>query len=175
MRITKENIFDEIKKKKNYLEVFKSDLVDKVKDEDGWTPLHFLAQEGVKEVLSHPSVDKVKGNYGWTPLHWLAWEGVKEVLSHPSVDIVKDNNGATPLHELAYNGVNGVFNHISIDQVKDNQGWTPLHRLAHYGHITEEDLRNKYPWYKKEIGSVYEAVEEIINTPKSIQFILEDS
>ncbi len=35
-------------------------------------------------------------------------------------------------------------------------------------------LRKKYPWYKKEIKDIKEAVDEIVNTPKSIQFILED-
>jgi len=113
--ITKENIWDEIEKK-NYLEVLRSDLVDKVKDQ-----------------------------YGQIPLHELAWYGVKEALHHPSVD-----------------------------QVKDHDGWTPLHYLAQYSYITIEDLRKKYPWYKKEIKDILKAVNEIVNTPKSIQFILED-
>jgi len=116
--ITRENIWKKIKKKKNYLEVLKSDFVDKVKDDAGWTPLHWFARNGVK---------------------------VKEVLNHPSVDKVKDHYGDTPLHEL-----------------------------AKYKHVTIEDLRKKYPWYKKEIKNVYKAVEEIVNTPRSIQFILED-
>ncbi len=115
--ITEDNIFDEIEKK-NYLEVLKSDLVDK---------------------------DKVKDKYDWTPLHLLARRGVKEVLSHPSVDKVRNDLGDTPLHFLAY-----------------------------WGYITIEDLRKKYPWYKKEIRSVYKAIDEIVNTPKSIKFILED-
>ncbi len=144
MRITKENICNEIEKK-NYLEVLKSDLVDKVKDNKGQTPLHHLAWNGVKEVLDHPSVDKVKDKFGWTPLHELAWEGVKEVFSHPSVD-----------------------------KIKNNERRTPLYLLARYSYITEEDLREKYLWYKKEIRDIEEAVEEIVNTPKSIQFILED-
>ncbi len=141
--ITKENIFEEAKRCN--LEVLKSDLVDKVKNQHGWTPLHELALKGVKEVLNHPSVDQVKNSYGSTPLHWLARYGAKEVLSHPSVD-----------------------------QVKDIYGYTPLHILTHKDCLTKEDLRKKYPWYKKEIRSVYEAVEEILNTPASIRFILED-
>ncbi len=116
MRITKENIWNEIKEKNNYLEVLESDLVDKIKDEDGWTPLHLLAYRGVKDVLHHPSVDKVKDKY-------------------------------------------------------DD---TPLHLLANYRYIIEKDLIKRFPWYKKEIKSVYKAVEEIVNTPRSIQFILED-
>ncbi len=97
------------------------------------------------EVLRSGFVDKVKSNNGWTPLHNLAWRGVKEVLSHPSVDKVKDDFGDTPLH---------VF--------------------SRFDYFTKKDLRKKYPWYKKEIKSVYKAVNDIVNTPKSIQFILED-
>jgi len=175
MIITRENIWKKIKKKKNYLEVLKSDLVDKVKDKYSWTPLHELAWRGVKEVLSHPSVDQVKDNNGATPLYVLAWKGVKDVLSHPSVDQVKDNNGATPLHDLAWNGVKEVLNHPSVNKVKDNKGQTPLHFLAHRNHLTKEDLREKYPWYKKEIKDILKAVKEIVNTPASIRFILEDS
>jgi len=115
--ITEDNIFDEIEKK-NYLEVLKSDLVDK---------------------------DKVKDKYDWTPLHLLARRGVKEVLSHPSVD-----------------------------KVRNDLGDTPLHFLARYRYITKKDLRKKYPWYKKEIKDILKAVNEIDDTPKSIQFILED-
>ncbi len=113
--ITRENIFDEIAKG-NYLEILKSDLVDKVKDK-----------------------------YDCTPLHRLAWDGVKKVFDHPSVD-----------------------------KVKNKYGDTPLYVLAHKNCLTKEDLRKKYPWYKKEIRSVYKAVEEIVNTPTSIRFILED-
>ncbi len=115
MRITKENIFEEARRCN--LEILKSDLVDTVKNHDGWTPLHDLAYEGVKEVLNHPSVDKVK----------------------------------------------------------DHDGDTPLHDLAHWGYLSKEDLRKKYPWYKKEIKEIKEAVDEIVNTPTSIRFILEDS
>ncbi len=145
MRITKDNIWDEIEKK-NYLEVLNSDIVDKVKDDYGQTPLHHLALKGVKGVLQHPFVDKVKDTFGNTPLLELAYKGVKEVLDHPSVD-----------------------------KVKNNVGKTPLHLLARYCYLTIEDLRKKYPWYKKEIKNIYKAVKEIVNTPRSIQFILENS
>jgi len=71
MRITKENILEEARK--NNLEVLKSNLVDKVKDDRGVTPLYLLAWYGVKEALHHPSVDQVKDHDGWTPLHELAY------------------------------------------------------------------------------------------------------
>ncbi len=143
MIIIKDNIFEEARRCN--LEVLRSDLVDKVKDEDGWTPLHWLAYRRVKEILDHPFVDKVKDIGGNTPLHVLAWNGVKEILSHSSVDKVKNRHGATPLHALA---------------------WRDF--------LTKKNLREKYPWYKKEIKDILKAVNEIINTPKSIQFILED-
>jgi len=173
MRITKDNIWDEIEKKNN-LEVLKSDLVDKIKDSYGWTPLHLLAISGVKEILSHPSVDKVKDNFGYTPLHRLARYGVKEVLNHPSVDQVKDKKGWTPLHILADRGIKEVLSHPSVDKVKTILGSTPLYCLAYWSHLTKENLRKKYPWYKKEIKDIREAVEEIVNTPTSVKFILED-
>jgi len=69
--ITKKNIWKEARR--SNLEALKSDLVDKVKDKYGWTPLHNLARYGVREVLDHPSVDKVINMYGQTPLHLFAW------------------------------------------------------------------------------------------------------
>jgi len=143
MIITEENIFEEAKRCN--LEVLKSDLVNKVKNQHSWTPLHELALKGVKEILSHPSVGKVKNSYGSTPLHWLARYGAKEVLSHPSVDKVKNKYGDTPLHILAWRDI-----------------------------LTKKDLRKKYPWYKKEIKDILKAVKEIVNTPTSVRFILED-
>jgi len=104
------------------------------------------AKKSNLEVLKSDLIDKVKDRFDRTPLHILAWYGVKEVLSHPSVDLVKDHFGRTPLH-----------------------------KLANWGHLTKEDLRKKYPWYKKEIKDLEEAVNEIVNTPTSVRFILEDS
>jgi len=142
--ITKENIFKELAKGR-YLEVLKSDLVYKVKD-----------------------------SYGWTPLHELAWKGVEDILHHPSIDKVKDYEGRTPLHILAYNGIIEVLDHPSINKVKDNTGMTPLHFLANGHYLTKDDLRKKYPWYKKEIKDIRKAVDEIVDTPASVKFILED-
>jgi len=144
--ITKENIFEEVEKKKNYLEVLKSDLVDKVKDKDGWTPLHVLA-----------------------------WKEIKEVLSHPSVDQVKDHNGETPLHILADRGIKETIHNSSVDKIKNKYGETPLHSLAWGDILTKEDLRERFPWYKKEIKNIWIAIDEITNTPDSVKFILENS
>ncbi len=172
IKITEKNIFDEARK--SNLEALRSDFVDKVKDNYGWTPLHELAYRGVKETLSHPSVDTIKDNDDWTPLHFLAWNGIKDVLSHPSVDKVKDRYNRTPLHRLAMKGVKEVLSHPSVDTLKNNKDETPLHDLAHGNYLTKEDLRKKYPWYKKEIKDIKEAITEIVNTPAFVIFILDD-
>jgi hypothetical protein len=145
MEITSENILEEASK--GNLEVLKSDLVDQVEDNFGWTPLHFLASKGKMEVLKHPSVDKVKNKMGRTPLHCLASEGKLEVLKHPSVD-----------------------------QVKNKHGWTPLHILAWKGKVTKQHLKVKYPWFKVkgEVVINEELIDEILNTPNSLRFILGD-
>jgi len=97
-----------------------------------------------------------------------------EVLKSDLVDTVKWPCNWTPLHILAWNGVKEVFDHPSVDKVKTKYDQTPLHVLARHSHLTKEDLRKKYPWYKKEIRSVYKAIDEIVNTPTSVRFILED-
>ncbi len=172
MKITEKNIFDEARKIN--LEALRSDLVDKVKYNYGWTPLHELASRGVKEILTHPSVDKIKDNWGETPLHILVRRGVKDVLNYPSVSKFKDKYNSILLRGLAFHLIRDIINHPSVDQVKDIFGNTPLYWLVHKGHFTEENLRKKYPWYKKEIKNIHIAITEIVNTPKSIQFILED-
>ena len=133
------------------------------------------AQKENLEVLKSEFVDQVKDNDGNTPLHELAWRGKVEVLIHPSVDKVKDNNGNTPLHWLAKEGKIEVLNHPSVDQVKNNYGWTPLHELAWNGKITEEYIKEKYPWFQVGKRKVdLKLITEILNTPQSIRFIKED-
>jgi ankyrin repeat protein len=141
MKITSENILEEANK--GNLEVLKSDLVDQVKDDYGWTPLHRLAWKGKAEVLKHPSVDQVKDTWERTPLHVLASEGKLEVLKHPSVD-----------------------------QVKNKHGWTPLHILAWKGKVTKQHLKVKYPWFKVKGEITEELITEILSTPNSLRFIL---
>ena len=70
--------------------------VSKLKDFDSWTPLHYLADRGVKEVLKHPDASTAKNAYSATPLHLLANRGVKEAWFHPDFDKVKDDYGKTP-------------------------------------------------------------------------------
>jgi hypothetical protein len=134
------------------------------------------AKNGNLEVLKSDLVDQVKDNYGRTPLHRLAWKGKVEVLHHPSVDKVKDNLGWTPLHELAINGKVEVLKHQSVDKVRDNEGWTPLHDLAWEGIVTQQHIKEKYPWLKVNYEVVLneELITKILATPNSLRFILGD-
>jgi len=160
--------------KKKDVSILKDSNVDKAVDSDGWTPLHELAYKGVKEVLSHPSVDKVKDRWELAPIQWLAEKETKKTWNHPAIDKIKDRCGRTPLHILARNGVKDVLNHSSVDKVKDHSGETPLHWLTYRKCLTKKDLKKRFPWYKKEIKNIEEAVKEIVNTPVSVKFILED-
>lgn len=104
--------------------------VAKIRDEWGYTPLHFLAKAGKIEILKHPDVARVKSKWGNTPLHLLARKGRIEVLKHPDVAKVKNNDGDTPLHWLAREGVIEVLKHPLIAKIKNKYGRTPLHLLA---------------------------------------------
>ena len=127
-------------------------------------------------ILSDPNVSLVKDNDGWTPLHLLAWKGKIEVLSHKDCSIIKDNSGWTPLHWLAEKGKIEVLSHKDCSLVKNNDGETPLHWLAREGKIEVSHLKKLFPWYKRKCkGKVTkEEITEILNTPNSIQYILEE-
>jgi len=80
----------------------------------------------------------------------------------------------TPLHTLARHGVKEVLTHLLVDKARGKNSWTPLHELAYGKHITKEDLKKRFPWYKKEIKDIEIVVDEIVNTPDSVRFILDD-
>ena len=105
-----------------------------------------------------------------------AKEGDISILSDPNVSLVKDNYGRTPLHLLAWKGKIEVLSHKDCSLVKNNYGETPLHRLAWKGKIEVSHLKELFPWYKRKCkGKVIEKeIDEILNTPNSIQYILED-
>ena len=127
-------------------------------------------------VLSDSNVSIVKDNDGWTPLHFLALAGKIEVLSHKDCSLVKDNDGETPLQWLAWWGKIEVLSHKDCSVVKNNYGGTPLHWLAREGKIEVSHLKKLFPWYKRKCkGKVTkEEITEILNTPNSIQYILEE-
>lgn len=84
------------KAEKGDISVLKDPNVSKFQDEDGITPLHYLAGAGKVAVLKHPDVSKVKDDLGNTPLHFLADTGKKEVLKHRDAYKVKNQFGKTP-------------------------------------------------------------------------------
>ena len=69
-----------------------------------------------------------------------------------------------------------VLNHKDVSVVKNNFGSTPLHYLARNGKVKASDLKKLFPWYSRKIkGEVTEReLIEILNTPQSIQYILEE-
>lgn len=54
------------------------------KDSNGWTPLHFAAFNGHKDVvellLASRADVNAKDNEGYTPLHWAAERGREDVV-----------------------------------------------------------------------------------------------
>jgi len=76
-----------------------------------------------------------KDKYGWTPIHYLAYKGVKEIITlDKELLIVKDNNGNTPIHLLAMSGVKEVLNlDKKFLSTENDDGNTPIHELADKG------------------------------------------
>ena len=102
----------------------KHPLVNKLKDYNGATPLHWLAYARKTEILKHPSVDKLPALGGQTPLHYLANEGCIEIITHPSMNLIKDSDNKTPLDlllDLYKRNVNCLKRDYSQYPFKDNE------------------------------------------------------
>jgi len=65
------------------------------------------ANKGDKSILKLPKERlMIKNNAGWTPVHYLAMDGVKEILDlDKELLTIKDKYGCTPVHYLAINGI----------------------------------------------------------------------
>jgi ankyrin repeat protein len=121
------------------------DLADS-KDDHGWTPLHWAASEGHKEVAVLLLIRKVdvnaRDNDGATPLHRAAicgQKGMVELLLAYKADIdAKDPASETPLHWAASNGdkeiVDVLLSHKADVNAKGLNGATPLHEAAFAGY-----------------------------------------
>uniref|UniRef100_A0A8B9MZ88 Uncharacterized protein n=1 Tax=Accipiter nisus TaxID=211598 RepID=A0A8B9MZ88_9AVES len=121
-------------------------------DDDGWTPLHFAAQNGddriVRLLLDHQAQVNAQEHDGWTPLHLASqnnFENVARVLLSRQADSnTQEVDGKTALHVAA------CFGHVSLVKLLASQGAdlekkqknhrTPLHvavergkfRVVHY-------------------------------------------
>ena len=85
---------------------------------------------------------KGKGYGGWTPLHYAAYGGQKDVaklLIAKGADVdSRDNDGSTALHNTAFTADNEQGKDVAELLIvkgadvnaKNNDGWTPLHRAV---------------------------------------------
>ena len=77
MRLTDSEIW--AKAKSGDSSILSDPRVSELKHEDGWTPLHELANKGVKEAWFHPDFDKVGDKKGRTPKDWWFQMGHKPI------------------------------------------------------------------------------------------------
>jgi ankyrin repeat protein len=109
-----------------------------IKDELGWTLLHYAAANGYADVakllLEYGADMNARDASGWTPLHIAAANGYMDVaillLEHGANVNARDEHGWTPLHEAAYRGhldvVKLLLEYGGDPSVKDNGSKTPL-------------------------------------------------
>lgn len=104
----------------------------------GWTPLHWAAAKGHKDVVELLLANKADADatesFGWTPLHWAANNGRRDVVelllaSKANVNS-NNNNGGTPLHWAETKGHRDVVDLLLAKgadaNARDNKGRTAL-------------------------------------------------
>jgi predicted RNA-binding protein YlqC (UPF0109 family) len=116
-----------------------------VRDEDGWSALHFAAYHGgtnIVEMLLDAKADvSVQNNVGWTALHLAVEMGDKEsvkMLLDAKADVsVQNNDGWTALHLAVEMGdqesVKMLLDANADVSVQTNVGKTALHLAVDYG------------------------------------------
>ncbi|XP_022055849.2 ankyrin repeat and protein kinase domain-containing protein 1 [Acanthochromis polyacanthus] len=128
-------------------------------DDDRWTPLHFVAQNGddrtVRLLLDKGANAEARETTGWTSLHLACQNGhetvVRLLLSRLSQDAVveqEEAQGRTPLHLAS------AYGHLNIARLLLGQGADPnasdlslstaLHLSAEQGHnrVVRELVKN---------------------------------
>ena len=115
-----------------------------LKDHNGWTPLHFAAENGHFEVcklIIENVRDKNPGDYkGITPLHLAAENGQIElcelILDNSQEKNPMDKDGWTPLQLANDNGHRQIrdmiFKNMKEKNQRDHKGSTLLHSAARY-------------------------------------------
>jgi ankyrin repeat protein len=118
-------------------------------EREGFTPLHYAAMNGHKDVAELLLANKADVNArekfsGRTPLHYAAYAGHKdmvELLLANKADVnARENADWTPLHQAVLNGHKDVVELLLANKAKvnakTNNGDTPL-RLAHNRDVGE--------------------------------------
>jgi ankyrin repeat protein len=116
------------------------------RDKSGWTPLHWAAQNGHKDVveslLANNAEVNARNSNGDTPLHDAVLKSHKQVaellLNNGAEVNAKNQDGIMPLYMAARSGNKYVtkllLTHGADVNAKDNNGRAPLHIAAHKGH-----------------------------------------
>jgi ankyrin repeat protein len=127
-----------------------------VKDELGWTPLHWAALMGQEEVgqvlLSKGARIEAENNYGDTPLNLVAYggnlKGTEFLIVNGANVNTRAQNGFTPLHSAAYQGhkeiVELLLTHGADKTLKDRRGRTALTVATNRGHSEIVELLRKH-------------------------------
>ena len=114
------------------------------KDEDSWTPLHFAAASGHKEI-AELLIDKgadvnAKEVDGETSLHYADTKEIAVLLIAEGADVnAKNDAGFTPLHHAAVFGRKEIAELLiaegaDVNAKEDEYGITPLHEAAFVGY-----------------------------------------
>ena len=116
----------------------------------------------------------IRDIYETSPLFEKAKKGDISILDDPNCSLIEDGDGWTPLHYLANIGKIEILVHPDTFLAKNNHNKTPLHILSLSGALNEIILKKLFPWYTRKIEGVIflSEIDEILNTPKSVQYIL---
>ena len=109
--------------------------------------------EAVKQHLAAGTNVDEKDGVGWTPLHYAAVEGNKEVVEllitkGADVNAKDDQSGETPLHFAAFSGHKEIVELLIAKgadvNAKDDDGKTPLDSAIRRKHSEIADLLRKH-------------------------------
>lgn len=124
--------------------LIESDADPNYRDHDGWSAIHWAAEEGhlavVQFLLNGGAIVDTVSSYGTSPLHCAANGGHKNTVSlllQRGADPGKSTcHGWTPLHHAAFMGHSDVVQILLEDDRtdtsdQDNHGWSILHLAVH--------------------------------------------
>ncbi|MBP7854572.1 ankyrin repeat domain-containing protein, partial [Candidatus Babeliales bacterium] len=116
-----------------------------VKNDDGFTPLHFVAQkneteENIEALIAAGADVNAKANDGHTPLHLAVIlfpkiETIKALIAAGADVNAKSNAGETPLHSISLGEnlkevIQALIAAGADVNAKNNYGETPLYKVA---------------------------------------------